>query len=343
MRIAWRHLAVSVIALSAAGMLIAWLGVIDIRASTGHWRVTDWFLHWVMRSSVRTAAIGAEVPDLTNPALLPLAAGHYETACADCHGSPERTRSPVTLGMFPPPPALAGVVGSWSDAQLFEIVKHGVRYTGMPAWPAQSRDDEVWAMVAFLKRYTELDAESYRQLAGHEQQNAGADPQTLVARCNACHAPSRLGENSLIPILDGQSETYLRNSLQAYRTGKRPSGVMQAVVSGFDDEAISALAQHYANSKAPLKSKGTVLKLVSEGDPMRAIPACSSCHDKPRLNPAYPTLTGLGRDYIANQLRLFRDGRRGGGVYAHLMTRSAKNLQDEDIAALAGFYGRQPR
>lgn len=111
MRIRWKHLGAGAVAMAAGGMLIAWLGLIDVRASSGHWRITDWFLHFVMRSSIRTAAIGIEVPDLDNPAYLPLAAGHYEAACADCHGSPERAQSAVALAMLPPPPALEDVVG----------------------------------------------------------------------------------------------------------------------------------------------------------------------------------------------------------------------------------------
>lgn len=41
-----------------AGLLIAWLGIIHVGATGGHWAVTEWFLHWTMRSSVRTAALG---------------------------------------------------------------------------------------------------------------------------------------------------------------------------------------------------------------------------------------------------------------------------------------------
>src|SRR5688500_10415819 len=36
--------------------------------------------------------------------------------------------------------------------------------TGMPAWPAQQRDDEVWAMTAFLRRLPQLDADEYQRL-----------------------------------------------------------------------------------------------------------------------------------------------------------------------------------
>jgi cytochrome c553 len=338
MRIGLKHLVAGVVALATGGMLIAWLGLIDVRASSGHWRITDWFLHFVMRSSIRTAAIGIEVPDLDNPAYLPLAAGHYQAACADCHGSPERARSPVTLGMLPPPPALETVIGSWSDAQLFEIVKHGVRYTGMPAWPAASRDDEVWAMVAFLRRYPQLDAQRYSQLIGGPQEWGHTSLERLVATCDTCHAPAGLRDGDLIPMLDGQSEAYLLESLRAFRSGSRPSGVMQAAVAQLDDQAIVDLARTFARRTTRDRREKVPLPLLILGDATRGVPNCVSCHDKPGLSPAYPSLSGLSGSYIRNQLRLFRDGVRGGGAYRGLMARAAKNLTDADIEALARYF-----
>ena len=341
MRIGWKHVVAAIAAVFFGGMLIAWLGVIDIRASSGHWRVTNWFLHWVMGSSVRTAAIGIEVPDLDDPAYLPLAAGHYEIACADCHGSPERARSPTVLAMLPPPPDFRDVVGLWSDAELFEIVRHGVRYTGMPAWPAANRDDEVWAMVAFLRRYHELDATRYRHLRGGPDGQGHAPDDAALAGCEACHASARLNANSLIPRIDGQSEAYLVASLKAFRSGLRPSGVMQTALGAVDDADIARLAKLYASRPKTDFATSEPPALVRSGDASRRIPACSSCHDKPGLNPAYPALSGLSPDYIRNQLRLFVAGTRGGTAYRDLMTRAVRNLTAEDIEMLADHYGRQ--
>ena len=340
MRIGWTHVVAAIAAVFFGGMLIAWLGVIDIRASSGHWRATNWFLHWVMRSSVRTAALGIEVPDLDNPAYLPLAAGHYEIACADCHGSPERGRSPTVLAMLPPPPDFREVVGQWSDAELFEIVRHGVRYTGMPAWPAANRDDEVWAMVAFLRRYHEMDAAEYRRLRGGPEGQGRALDDAALSGCEACHASARLNPNSLIPRIDGQSETYLVASLKAFRSGLRPSGVMQTAVSALDDADVARLAKIYARRSKNDRTIPEPPALVRSGDPLRRIPACSTCHDKPGLNPAYPALSGLSHDYIRNQLGLFVAGTRGGTAYRDLMTRAVRNLTAEDIETLADYYGR---
>jgi len=43
---------------------------------------------------------------------------------------------------------------------LFQVVNHGLKFTGMPEWPVRDRDDEVWAMVAFLKKMPELDEQA---------------------------------------------------------------------------------------------------------------------------------------------------------------------------------------
>lgn len=341
MKLGWKHLAAALASVLIGGMLIAWLGIVDIRASSGHWRITDWFLHWAMRSSVRTSAIGTDVPPLDNPAYLPLAAGHYEIACADCHGSPERRRSPTVLGMLPPPPDFLDVVGEWSDAELFQIVKHGIRYTGMPAWPAMERDDEVWAMVAFLRRYPTFDAAEYRRLRGGAEPGEGGRAEAAPAACEACHASERLTGVSLIPRLDGQSEAYLLESLRAFASGTRPSGVMQSAVSHLGDADMAELARIYAGRPAAeMAALPEPPALVVSGDLSRRIPACSTCHDRAGLNPAYPKLRGLSRDYIRNQLKLFAGGMRGGTAYRELMTRAAQNLTEEDIEILADHYGR---
>ncbi|MBY3351573.1 c-type cytochrome [Rhizobium laguerreae] len=342
MRIRWRRISASAAVLAAAGLFVAWAGIVDIRASTGHWRVTDWFLHWVMRASVRTAALGGHAPRFT-AAMLPLAAGHYETGCAGCHGSPAMPRPATVENMLPPPPNLQHVNATWNDAELFEIVKHGVRYTGMPAWPSLERDDEVWAMVAFLREYPSLDQATYQRLAGFSAA-ASRDFATIVKSCEGCHSSAGPDETSLIPRLTGQSETYLRDSLEAYATGKRPSGVMKVALSQTSSEDRKKLASYFASQSVPTEtdrpsgmlSRGKVL--AERGDRTRGIAACAACHDAAGVNEAYPRLAGQPVPYLENQLGLFRSGTRGGGAYAGVMTRAAAGLTDDDIQALAAYY-----
>jgi cytochrome c553 len=213
MHISWKKLAIALAILPFVVMLAAWIGFFNVGASSGHWKITEWFLHFAMRSAVRTYALAVEVPAALPRHAIQPAAGHFARGCAICHGAPGEPRSPVVERMLPQPPDLAGTVGEWTDAQLFRIVKHGVRFTGMPAWPTQERDDEVWAMVAFLRELPSMDEATYRDLAYGEKLAPPADAagtlRQVLADCARCHGEDGLGRGPAIPILAGQSEAYL--------------------------------------------------------------------------------------------------------------------------------------
>ncbi|MBW9117693.1 c-type cytochrome [Rhizobium cauense] len=345
MKMNWKRVLVALSALAAAALLFAFSGFLHVRASTGHWRITDWFLHQVMRSSVRTAALGIQSPPF-KPGMLPMAAGHYEVGCAGCHGSPVMPRPAAATRMLPPPPDLKNIAADWTDAQLFEIVRHGVRYTGMPAWPAPEREDEVWAMVAFIRQYSQMDSILYRKLSGFAASQSSQFNAILLA-CKGCHSSDRLDIDSLIPSLDGQSEAYLRDSLEAFVGGQRPSGIMQAALSLTSPEDRGRLAAYFAASGVTAAPRSQTLEagrlLAERRDNGRNVPACIACHDTKAANKAYPRLAGQPSAYIENQLRLFKTGSRGGGPYQEIMTKAAASLSNDDILALARYYSSLPR
>jgi cytochrome c553 len=334
MRLRLRHLLLALVAGPPLALFVAWLGLFNVGASSGHWGVTDWFLHFVMRASVRTWSIGVPVPDpLPQEALRP-AAGHYASGCALCHGAPGQPRAPAVLAMLPPPPELAARMDDWRDAELHRIVLHGVRYTGMPAWPAPAREDEVWMMVAFLRALPGLAAADYAALTT-------GPPGTLPAGCSGCHGPDGRDGGPYVPRLAGQSEAYLRASLDAYAAGRRASGLMQQAVTGLAPADRAELARALAAlpaGAAPPGDPGPPPEIATRGRPEHGVPACLACHGAPRRNPAVPSLDGQPAAYLAAQLRLFRDGVRGGGPYAGVMTRAAAGLADAEIDALAGWF-----
>ena len=125
------------------------------------------------------------------------------------------------------PPDLAGKVGEWTDAELFRIVKHGVRFTGMPAWPTQDRDDEVWAMVAFLRELPGMNEASWRNLAfGADVPPVARTPDfdAALGECTRCHGDDGLGRSAATPVLAGQSEAYLIASLRPMQAGIARAG-----------------------------------------------------------------------------------------------------------------------
>jgi cytochrome c553 len=338
------------IAVALAGFLFAWSGLFNVGASTGHWAVTAWFLHFAMHNSVETHAMGIEAPALDDPALVLKGAGHYEQGCAPCHGTPGNAPNPVVRKMTPPPPHLGDRIERWTPEELFWIVKHGVKFTAMPAWPAQNRDDEVWAITAFLLRFPELSPAEYRRLAHGEATGGGettadavlgalADPLgPILANCARCHGYDGSGRGEgAFPILNGQKEAYLYESLKSYAAGERFSGMMQLAASGLSHASMAGLARHYATTgrigssaagrggdaeetggvrlseaDAAMRREGEAIARV--GVPAAGIPACASCHgpaSTPR-HPLYPLLAGQVPGYLSLQLTLFKTGARGG-------------------------------
>ena len=76
-----------------------------------------------------------------------------ERGCVNCHGGPGATWAKFSEGLNPAPPDLKEVVGGAQPAQLFWIIKNGIRMTGMPSFGATGvPDQEIWSIVAFLKK-----------------------------------------------------------------------------------------------------------------------------------------------------------------------------------------------
>jgi cytochrome c553 len=345
------------------GLLVSASGVVPIKASAGHWAVTRWFLQFSKERSVATHTLGLAAPPLDDPALALKGAGHFESGCAPCHGSPALDRPRVAWRMLPHPPSLAERAPQWESPELFYIVKHGIKFAGMPAWPSPDRDDEVWAMVAFLRRLPELDAAAYRRLAlGEGREHAAAVPlaglvvtgdatRVLAESCARCHGFDGLGRGSgAFPKLAGQRAEYLLASLAAYARDERHSGVMQPVAAGLGDETRRALADYYARLPRPAPSAQDAAAvergrlIAAQGLASQRVPACAACHGPgpaPR-NPVYPALAGQYADYLELQLRLFKQGRRGGTAYAHVMDRAAAGLTEGQMRDAAQYYAALP-
>ena len=94
---------------AVGAFLFAWSGLYNVAATRGHWAVTDWFLHFAMRNSVKTQSMSVgEPPPLDDMAMIRLGLGHYQGGCAPCHGAPGYGGSPVTEGMLPVSPLAYG-------------------------------------------------------------------------------------------------------------------------------------------------------------------------------------------------------------------------------------------
>jgi mono/diheme cytochrome c family protein len=88
---------------------------------------------------------------------------HFAAHCAVCHGGPGVPKGHIGKGLYPVPPDLAQASKHLSDAEMFWVIKNGLKMTGMPSW-ADHSDEEIWATVAFLKKLPAMTPEEYAKL-----------------------------------------------------------------------------------------------------------------------------------------------------------------------------------
>jgi len=162
----------ALLAVLGAGAVI-YAGVYDIGATAPHWRMTSRLLETARTRSIKAQAAGIAVPPgLDDPAKLVIGVGHYAAHCAVCHGAPGVPRGDIARGLYPAPPDLAKTAPLYSPAELFWIVKHGIKMTGMPSWSDHS-DDELWATVGFLEKLRGMSEREYAGLVAASMAHGG--------------------------------------------------------------------------------------------------------------------------------------------------------------------------
>ncbi len=108
---------------------------------------------------------------------------HFEHHCGFCHGlDGHATGVPFAEKMSPPVPDLSSAdVQGYSDGQLKWIIQNGIEPSGMPGWSGILEDDEMWAIVRYIRHLPpkgSLGIPEYFKEAEEEHQHAeeGAKP-----------------------------------------------------------------------------------------------------------------------------------------------------------------------
>lgn len=170
---------VMVVVMAAAALGVIYGGAYDVAASTSDSPLVRWALTTTRENVVKREAQAIEVPESahqSDQALLRKGFVHYDEMCVTCHAAPGVEPGEIRAGLNPKPPRLARRASKRSLAELFWVSKHGIRMSGMPAWGKTHSDDELWAVVAFVKRLPKLSAQEYAAMreqgddAGHQHE-----------------------------------------------------------------------------------------------------------------------------------------------------------------------------
>jgi cytochrome c553 len=161
--------------------------------------------------------------------------------------------------------------------------------------------------------------------------------------CGSCHNPDG---NSIIPEnpkIAGLHVRYLTRQLEDFKSGKRASPIMSAIIPMVDEREFKALAKYFSeqkrlpgtSDKADLAEKG--MQIYLEGVLGSAVPACGGCHGEDGSgNDKFPRLNGQNPRYVVQQLQNFKNGVRTNDPKG-VMRAVSKRLTDEEMAAVAEY------
>lgn len=155
---------VALLLAASGGLLVILSGAFNVAATNPDSPMTEWMLHTTMRRSVAVRSAAIVAPTSFTQAEVQAGSKEFRAMCAGCHGAPGKMRSAAGKGLRPRAPDLALAAREWTNADLFWIIKNGVKMTGMPAFGPTHDDQTLWNIVAFVSQLPTMPAEQYRTL-----------------------------------------------------------------------------------------------------------------------------------------------------------------------------------
>ena len=108
-------------------------------------------------------------PLQASPEVLDEALAHFADHCAGCHSNDGSGQTDIGRSFYPPAPDMrAAATQALTDGEIFSIIEHGIRMTGMPAWGTGTPEGEhqSWALVHFIRRLPSLTPEDITRMEG---------------------------------------------------------------------------------------------------------------------------------------------------------------------------------
>jgi len=106
-------------------------------------------------------------PITLTPEILTEARHHFADHCATCHANDGSGKTHMGPNFYPPVPDLRdAVIQSMQDGELFYVIHHGIRLTGMPAWGKgpPEEDEESWKLVWFIRHLPTITPEEIAEM-----------------------------------------------------------------------------------------------------------------------------------------------------------------------------------
>lgn len=162
-----KYIMTAIMVLAAAGagvVLYAWSGAYNIAATRPHWGATLSFINLLKDRSIAVHSDKIQSFELED-AQKWAAFAHFHGMCRLCHGAPGYASLEFAGGFYPPPPSLISghLQQEFSEAEIYWIVKHGIKMTGMPAFGPTHDEQALWGLAALVEELPRITPEKYRR------------------------------------------------------------------------------------------------------------------------------------------------------------------------------------
>ncbi len=165
--------------------------------------------------------------------------------------------------------------------------------------------------------------------------------QIATTVCAACHGVNGVSPAPTNPHLAGQHGDYIALQLAAFKSGARPSPIMQGMAAGLSPEDMRSVGAYFESQKASegaardkaLAQRGE--QLWRGGIKAIGVPACGGCHGAAGhgIPVQYPRLAGQYADLTLGWLKAYATGARPHAVMGPI----AAKLSENDMKAVVEY------
>jgi cytochrome c553 len=165
--------------------------------------------------------------------------------------------------------------------------------------------------------------------------------QIATTVCAACHGPNGVSPAPSNPHLAGQNGDYIAAQLAAFKSGTRPSPIMQGMAATLSPEDMRNVGAYFEGQKpveGVARDKALALRgqqLWRGGVKATGVPACAGCHGAAGhgIPAPYPRLAGQYADLNLGWLKAYATGSRPHAVMGPI----AAKLSENDMKALSEY------
>jgi len=176
-------------------------------------------------------------------------------------------------------------------------------------------------------------------LLGSGHLSAAPTATMLADTCAGCHGTDGASAGPATPSLAGNSEIYMVDTMNAFKSGERPGTIMGRIAKGYSEEEFKLMASVFAKQPIAKTSQKLDAAQVKTGSKLFG-KNCEKCHDEKGglADDDSGILASQWLPYLEHSMVDFKAGSR---EMAKKMKKKVDKLSDAELDALLQFFASQ--